>query len=48
VEVVDLLPEETSGEKLSSSALRRLEFETSKQSREPPQQGMNAVRQENT
>lgn len=32
VEVVDLLPEETSGEKLSSSALRRLEFERSQQS----------------
>ncbi|ONK79545.1 uncharacterized protein A4U43_C01F7470 [Asparagus officinalis] len=36
VEVVDLLPEETSGEKLSSSALRRLEFESSKQSKEQP------------
>ncbi|KAJ6834680.1 phosphopantetheine adenylyltransferase 1 [Iris pallida] len=31
VEVVDLLHEGTSGEKLSSTALRRLEFERSKQ-----------------
>lgn len=35
VEVIDLLPEETSGLKLSSSALRRLEFESSKQLGQP-------------